>query len=422
MEPAIRFDHVSKRYRIGVGRRSLRDVTANVGRRLRRKPSGPAAEEYMWALRDLSFEVNPGEALGIIGPNGSGKTTTLKLLSHITYPTEGQIDIKGRVASLIELGAGFHQELSGRENVYLNGAILGLKKHEIDAKLDEIVAFAGLEKFIDTPVKRYSSGMYARLGFSVAAHIDPDVLLVDEVLAVGDMNFQNKCYERMRQLRSGQRAIVFISHNLFAVRSLCTKAVFLAHGNVIAAGPTDEVLQAYKSYAAQSQAREKRSDDSEAGTIDVSEETPIRIGIVQFLNTDRQPSEVFEFGEPMIIRIGYTASQPIENPTFSLVFIRGDGTVCEGTSTIICENPTGQLHGDGYVEFELPGVMLTPNVYTMEVAISNQHVFTYDYYHGVETFRVETAKPIHFPKFVAILPGEWRIARGTAEPQILGQA
>ena len=194
MQPSIVVDQVTKRYRIGTGLTNLRDLFAN------RKDVSP--EKYHWAVNDVNFSLQPGEALGIIGPNGAGKTTMLKLLSQVTKPTSGQIRVNGRLSALIELGAGFHQDLTGRDNIFLNGTILGMKRSEIKARFDDIVDFAGIGNFLDTPVKRYSSGMYARLGFAIAAHVDPQILLVDEVLAVGDYAFQQKCYARMDELRS----------------------------------------------------------------------------------------------------------------------------------------------------------------------------------------------------------------------------
>ena len=420
MEPAIRFDHVSKRYQLGEQRRSLRDVASGMSRRLRGGPREDPNAKFLWALRDLSFEVKPGEVLGIIGPNGSGKTTTLKLLSRITYPTEGQMTIHGRVASLIELGAGFHAELSGRENVYLNGTILGLSRKEIDARFDDIVGFAELEKFIDTPVKRYSSGMYARLGFSVAIHVSPDVLLVDEVLAVGDQAFQNRCFERMRQMRSADRALVFISHNMFAVRALCSKVLFLKHGKPIALGTPDEAIRAYQNFSAQEEAHAEATPDSTFAEEQLVDSTPIRITGTAFLNARREPAEVFEFGAKMIVRIRYRATQPVDNPTFSFVFFRGDGAVCEGSSTILCERSPGMVNGDGYVEFEIPQLSLIPSMYTMEVAITNQHVVVYDFDHRPDQFMVESQKALHFPRFIAMYPGEWRIVQGQSDPLLLG--
>ena len=194
------------------------------------------------------MDIEPGAALGLVGPNGSGKTTSLKLLSRITFPSAGRVHINGRISALIELGAGFHPDLTGRENVYLNGTILGMKKHEIDKRFDQIVDFSGIERFIDTPVKRYSSGMYVRLGFSVAAHVEPDVLLVDEVLAVGDAQFRQKCARRIEELQSIGTTIVFVAHNLYLVRSVCDQAVFLLKGQVQQQGTVDDVLNRYENW------------------------------------------------------------------------------------------------------------------------------------------------------------------------------
>src|SRR5437763_1479946 len=204
----------------------------------------PRTEEF-WALRDINFSVRRGEVVGIIGRNGAGKSTLLKILSRITDPTEGRVKLKGRVASLLEVGTGFHPELTGRENIYLNGAILGMHRAEIRAKFDEIVAFAETEKFLDTPVKRYSSGMYVRLAFSVAAHLEPEILVIDEVLAVGDAEFQKKCLGKMESVARGGRTVLFVSHNMVAVRSLCSRSILLDQGNIIAEGEVGSTIDAY---------------------------------------------------------------------------------------------------------------------------------------------------------------------------------
>ena len=230
--PAVVFDQVWKKFRRGEHHDSLRDaVTALVKRPFTRRPSVDALrEEEFWALRDVSFEVQPGEALGIIGPNGAGKSTALKLLTKILKPTMGTALVRGRVGALIEIAAGFHPDLTGRENLYLQGAILGMTRAEVASKLEAMVEFSGIRAFIDTPVKRYSSGMNARLGFAVAAHVDPDVLLIDEVLAVGDFSFQQKCFARLEEFRKSGAAIVFVSHNMQAIVSLCDKALLLRPG------------------------------------------------------------------------------------------------------------------------------------------------------------------------------------------------
>jgi len=201
--------------------------------------------ESIWALRDVSFEVDEGEVVGIIGRNGAGKSTLLKILSKITYPTSGKVKVKGRVASLLEVGTGFHEELTGRENVYLNGSILGMRKREVDERLDAIVAFSGVEQFIDTPIKRYSSGMRLRLGFAVAAHLEPDVLIVDEVLAVGDAGFQKKCIATMEGLRKGGRTVLFVSHNLAAVENLCSRGIWIDAGKIRMDGGVTDAIKGY---------------------------------------------------------------------------------------------------------------------------------------------------------------------------------
>jgi lipopolysaccharide transport system ATP-binding protein len=256
---AITCEGLSKRYRLGsfgsqyqVLRDVISDAAANSFRRLQRvarngtgKSHAQTQPAYIWALDDVSFEIKAGEVIGIIGRNGSGKSTLLKILSRITKPTRGHATIHGRVGSLLEVGTGFHPELSGRENVYLNGAILGMRKSEIDRKFDEIVAFAEVEQFIDTPVKRYSSGMYVRLAFGVAAHMETEILLIDEVLAVGDAQFQRKCFEKMREIGTQGRTILFVSHNMSAVRSICEQALILDKGSVVAQGEIDKTVDEY---------------------------------------------------------------------------------------------------------------------------------------------------------------------------------
>ncbi len=255
--PIIAVEELGKKYLIshqqeGKARyQSLRDSLGNglraLGKRLRR-PFAPIERqkpEEFWALRDVSFEVQPGEVVGIIGRNGAGKSTLLKVLSRITEPTTGQLTLHGRVASLLEVGTGFHPELSGRENVYLNGTILGMSRAEISRKFDEIVAFAEVEKFLDTPVKRYSSGMYMRLAFAVAAHLEPEILIVDEVLAVGDAEFQKKCLGKMGEVARGGRTVLFVSHNMTAIQNLCQTVVMLRNGRFVGHGPSDEWVNRY---------------------------------------------------------------------------------------------------------------------------------------------------------------------------------
>src|SRR5712691_1432753 len=249
MDPIIRAEHLSKRYHIG-GREShtsLRDSLAAAARApLKRWRNGQSPGKTIWALKDVSFEVAPGEVVGIIGRNGAGKSTLLKILSRITKPTKGRVQLNGRVGSLLEVGTGFHSELTGRENIFLNGAILGMTRREIERKFDEIVAFAETGEFLETPVKHYSSGMTVRLAFAVAAHLEPEILIIDEVLAVGDLAFQKKCLGKMNEVAKHGRTVLFVSHQMHQVRRLCNTAIWLDAGHLRSEGPASEVLAAYE--------------------------------------------------------------------------------------------------------------------------------------------------------------------------------
>src|SRR5215204_31657 len=269
MKPIIKVQNLSKQFRINAGERggirydTLRESLVNAAKsplnRLRR--NGHAANGMIWALKDVSFEVLPGEVMGIIGPNGAGKSTLLSILSRIIEPTSGRAELYGRVASLLEVGTGFHPELSGRENVYLNGAVLGMKRKEIERKFDQIVEFAELEKFLDTPVKRYSSGMYMRLAFAVASHLEPEILVVDEVLAVGDAQFQKKCLGKMSNAALEGRTVLFVSHNMIAVQSLCQRVIWLDHGEIVDNGPSPKVVSNYLTSAAGATSSEEVYDN-----------------------------------------------------------------------------------------------------------------------------------------------------------------
>ena len=298
---AIRVENLSKSYRIGEIRpryKTIRDsVTEMVSSPFRRWTRGRnAADTTMWALRDVSFEVGRGEVIGVIGRNGAGKSTLLKILSRITQPTVGRAEIHGRIGSLLEVGTGFHPELTGRENVFLNGAILGMRRSEIEKKFDEIVAFAEVSKFIDTAVKHYSSGMYLRLAFAVAAHLEPDILLVDEVLAVGDVLFQKKCLGKMEDVARTGRTVLFVSHNMGAVRSLCTKGLFLESGKVLQAGDVGKCIETYFTQIGAFQAAQE-GPDAESG----SGFSQVRIAGASGENTIDQ-SEGFEARTRLSIR------------------------------------------------------------------------------------------------------------------------
>ncbi|MBA3768250.1 MAG: ABC transporter ATP-binding protein [Acidobacteria bacterium] len=256
MKPIIKASNVSKQYRIGAAQTrhdTLRErlVSAAHAPLKRLRGNGHRREEMVWAVKDVSFEIAPGEVVGIIGHNGAGKSTLLKILSRITEPTSGRIELYGRVGSLLEVGTGFHPELTGRENIYLNGAILGMARIDIERRFDEIVAFAEVEKFLDTPVKRYSSGMYLRLAFAVAAHLDPEILIIDEVLAVGDAAFQRRCLNKMEDASRSGRTVLFVSHNMSAIQRLCKETIVLDHGRVVLRAPSREAVEVYLSGAAE---------------------------------------------------------------------------------------------------------------------------------------------------------------------------
>jgi lipopolysaccharide transport system ATP-binding protein len=319
MKPIIRVENLGKQYRIGgpqaaysTLRESLAGAIRSPLKRILR--GGRSTDETFWALSDVNFEVAPGEVIGIIGRNGAGKSTLLKVLSRITEPTTGRIELYGRVASLLEVGTGFHPELTGRENVYLNGAILGMRRTEIESKFDEIVAFAELEKFLDTPVKRYSSGMYMRLAFAVASHLEPEILVVDEVLAVGDAQFQKKCLGKMSDVSKQGRTVLFVSHNMTAVQSLCRRAAWLQQGRIVDEGAVSDVVSNYLKTASQA-AQEQIWDDIE--TAPGNEQVRIRRASVRPL-TEKPDTEI-TISTPFVIEFEFWNLQPDAYLNLSLV-------------------------------------------------------------------------------------------------------
>jgi lipopolysaccharide transport system ATP-binding protein len=327
--PAIRVEHLSKQYyrgSMGAGGALLSEQLGDALRSLGRRGGAgrPRASEPFWALHDVSMEVAPGEVVGLIGPNGAGKSTLLKLLARITLPTEGRIELRGRMATLLEVGTGFHPELTGRENVYLNGAILGLSRREIDSRFDAIVEFSGVEAFVDTPVKRYSSGMFVRLGFAVAAHLDAEIMLVDEVLAVGDAAFQRKCMNKIRDLTVEEgRTIVFVSHNLAWVERLCDRAFLIDHGVVAAEGRVATVTAGYLSAI----------DATEHGGVIQIPETAARIGTgtarfrsVRLLDPeDAQPTGSLLLNQPLVVEATLEVTETIHEAILEIGIAAADG-------------------------------------------------------------------------------------------------
>jgi len=354
---AVVVEHVWKKFRRGERHDTLRDLVPSLVRRaLRPQPAELRAEEF-WALRDLSFTVNPGEALGIIGPNGAGKSTLLKMLSRILRPTSGRCVLRGRVGSLIEVAAAFHPDLTGRENVLLQGAIMGMRRAEIARKFDDIVDFSGIGEFIDTPVKRYSSGMNARLGFSIAAHLDPDVLLVDEVLSVGDAGFQQQCIDRMRQLIARGTPVVFVSHNLPAVLQLCTRVMVVDHGTVLFDGEPNAGVAEYRRVPWTRTVPATEHDDRD-----------IKIGRVQLLDHRHTDTAVFAASSRLTVRIGYEARRPMRGH-FAVDIYSADGVYCAGINSRMDRRDFGVLSGAGVVDLAFPRLSLLPGCYVISVGI-----------------------------------------------------
>jgi homopolymeric O-antigen transport system ATP-binding protein len=362
----IEVEGLSKRYRLGQLQRgydTLRDTIAHGVNRLAHREHRPKAEE-IWALHDVSFTVEQGEVLGVIGPNGAGKSTLLKILTRITSPTRGEAVIRGRVGSLLEVGTGFHGELTGRENIYLNGSILGMKRREITRKLPEIVEFSGVGRFIDTPVKRYSSGMYVRLAFSVAAHLEPEILLVDEVLAVGDAEFQRRCLGRMEELSRYGRTVLFVSHQMQVLARLCDRAILLREGSVVRDGPSDEVVAHYLQTAA--------GMGSSAAWPDL-ESAPggkrVRLREVRVVNEAGELLDSADVRRPVGIEITFTVLRG-DVPVFPKIkVLDGEGNTAFNTVDTSARWEEHPAPGDYTVTAWIPGNLLNEGLYSVEPGI-----------------------------------------------------
>jgi lipopolysaccharide transport system ATP-binding protein len=412
MTESISIEGLSKRYELGALRQEtqLRDHLVQLLQSPFRKR---APKEILWALRDVSFKVEAGEVVGIIGRNGAGKSTLLKILAKITYPTAGSVRTRGRIAALLEVGAGFHEELTGRENIYLNGSIMGMKKKEVDAKLEAIVEFSGMQRFIDTPIKRYSSGMRSRLGFAVAAHLDPDVLVVDEVLAVGDAAFQKKCMTAMQDLQGGGRTVLFVSHNMAAVENLCTRGIWLAQGRVQLDGPTHEVIEAYMNSFSSAEAASKLL----AGTDGRRGSGEVRFTRVDFLSADGEPQTVTRSGKGVVIRLHYHAGETIERVGFLLRLYTELGTLVSETGTWHHGLEVAPLpEGDGYLELEIDSLNLMPGRYYLTLVVrSPLEGRIYDLIENAVYLDVEPApiyghsRPLDSRFGVVFFPQRWRL-------------
>jgi lipopolysaccharide transport system ATP-binding protein len=373
---AIHVEGLSKAYAIGAVRKShdtLRDAVAasmrapyeRLRKVLRREPAGSKVET-LWALKDVSVDIHHGEAVAIIGHNGAGKSTLLKILSRITDPTTGFADIYGRVGSLLEVGTGFHPELTGRENIYLNGNILGMRKREIRSKFDEIVAFAEIERFVDTPVKHYSSGMYVRLAFAVAAHMEPDILLVDEVLAVGDAAFQKKCLGKMNDVAEEGRTVLFVSHNMATISNLCRRSILLKDGKITMDGETDKVIDTYLRNLTDMASTSVASRKDRQGTGGIVVEN------ISVHDVHGEPLEYPRSGDDIIIRVSYRckALKTFKNCRAS-VLVKKDGRYYFNLSTELVDSRQLDLSNSGFIDFVVPELPLSEGDYLLHVYLES---------------------------------------------------
>jgi lipopolysaccharide transport system ATP-binding protein len=380
---AIRVENLSKRYRIGHAQKrydTLRDQISDfrfqisdwTSRWVNRKSKigNQKSDDTIWALKDVSFEIKRGEVVGIIGRNGAGKSTLLKILSRITKPTTGSADLYGRVGSLLEVGTGFHAELTGRENIYLSGAILGMRKAEIDRKFDEIVAFSEIEKFVDTPVKHFSSGMYVRLAFAVAAHLEPEILLVDEVLAVGDAAFQKKCLGKMGDVAKEGRTVLFVSHNMAAVESLCVRCILIDKGFVETAGASRDVIDRYLLQTIEPSAGSKTLLEHPGRT---SGSIPTMTNVAVCSESGEIVSSV-RMGQPLKVRVRFSCRSASIRPIIGIVFKDSRGIAVFGVNNrfISADQPSGHFDNGEFI-WDFPGLPLMPGVYTLSLYLGDDH-------------------------------------------------
>ncbi len=392
---AIRVENLGKEYRIGQPLRykalrdTLTDAIYSPFRRLaslahRASLSNSIKNDaYIWALRNVSFEIRHGEVIGIIGRNGAGKSTLLKILSRITEPTEGQAKIRGRVGSLLEVGTGFHPELTGRENIYLNGAILGMSRREIERKFDDIVAFAEVERFVDTPVKHYSSGMYVRLAFAVAAHLEPEILLVDEVLAVGDNSFQKKCLGKMGDVAKQGRTVLFVSHNMGAITQLCSKTIWLDAGKVEMIGASDAVVRRYlsdKKVAVPDIALDARANPS----------SPMIFTRCWLADPDRIPIAAVDVTAGFLVGLEILIRKPVPDADVAVRVYNSAGQLLFTAVSTGSEVDVRTLSPGKYALFvKVPGAFLAPGTYSLTIAIHRPNISVLDFHEYLLSFRIE---------------------------------
>jgi lipopolysaccharide transport system ATP-binding protein len=402
----IEFNKVWKKFKKGEQIISLRDAIPNFFR----KAIGNGLEKQeFWALQDVSFKVKKGEVVGIIGSNGAGKSTILKLLAGIMKPNRGDLKVTGRLSALIEVTAGFHPELTGRENTYLNGTIMGMTKKEIDSKFERILEFSGVREFIDTPVKRYSSGMCSRLGFSVAAHMDPDILLVDEVLSVGDIGFQAKCAQKMRELLQSGTTIILVSHNLTLIESLSKRVILIDKGFVLKEGAPDEVIPFYQDIMHKIQEEDfKQEKTSTEYKVSLKPDTLVNITDVTLCDSGYNQKENFRFGEPISIKVIYETKEMISNPIFHLKIIRSDNVLCCSSSSKDNGINMERINGRGLININLGNINLAPGIYKAEITIWDKEVLHLLGFEKENIFRIHSDE-INNMNVVFLPKVDWQI-------------
>lgn len=392
MNTSIRIENLSKQYRLGSGsdayyrtlRESLTNALSYPVRRLRKTNTAKRDNSSFWALKDVSLDVKRGEVVGIIGRNGAGKSTLLKILSNITEPTRGRIEYAGRIGSLLEVGTGFHPELSGRENIYLNGSVLGMRRTEIDRKFDEIVAFSEIDKFLDTPVKRYSSGMYVRLAFAVASTLEPEILVVDEVLAVGDQAFQRKCLGKMSEISQSKRTVLFVSHNMAAIQSLCEKVLVLSHGRVDYFGPCEKGIERYM----------REGTDRDEAEIDLStsrracHSTAPVFRHIRLLSDDGIASNQFSCGQSMLVELELDWKLPPARVNFGIAFNDSFGRRLFTAATFLGTSGSIDMPGVRKLTCRVPSLQLAPGRFSVDLFAIPIYYSAIDEIHGAAWFDV----------------------------------
>ncbi len=407
-EVVISVRNVKKMFRVYRDRgNTLKDRILFAGRR--------KYEEH-WVLNGVSFEVKRGEAIGLIGQNGCGKSTTLKMLTKILYPDEGTIEMKGRVSSLIELGAGFHPDLSGRENIYTNASIFGLSRKEIDERLEDIIAFSELEAFIDDPVRTYSSGMYMRLAFAVAINVDADILLIDEILAVGDAAFQAKCFRKLQEIKGRGTTIVIVSHAMSQLELICDRSIWVADGLVKMEGKPRDVHPRYMEWMSRKTQQEEKKEDERENKEDTETDNEgnlkrwgsgeARMTGVKVLGADGTEKADFSPWDPFTIHIDYTAKKPLEDAVIGLAVYRSDGTLVYGTNTLIDTSSPVTLKTSGTIDLRIDGLPASNGSYSIDLAIHRPDGFNYDFWRDICSIRI--ADKVQTPGEIA-LSHQWDI-------------